>query len=94
MLLLEHFVLYFFLRYTGANKTGSICGAQTSMTDGSLGMCLCVCVCVCVCACACVIIIYNKYALIGTSRFVGDVGLHPPFSSDLLSMCTRPFGSC
>ena len=43
MLVLAHFVLYFFLRYTGVDKTSSVCGAQTLITDDHL-VSACVCV--------------------------------------------------
>ena len=45
MLLLEHFCSILFLRYTGMDKTCSVCGAQTLIVDESSGKGLCVCVC-------------------------------------------------
>ena len=48
------------------DKTCSVCGAQTSITDESSGKCLCVCACMWCMLCVMLIFI-AKCALIGIS---------------------------
>ena len=39
--LLEHFCFVFFLRFTGVDKAGGVCGAQPLSTEKSFGKGVC-----------------------------------------------------